>query len=153
MAEAVLRHHLTHHPSPSTPRITHIDSCGTSAYHLASPPDPRTLSVLAAHDITAYTHAARKLSPEDFRRFDYIFGMDAENVEELERVRRRVVRKGIVREEEAGRVELFGKWGRVDGEGEGEEVGDPYYGRAVFEEFSELVGEEGGERGGWGAGA
>lgn len=62
--------------------------------------------------------------------------MDEENKEYLEHLRKRVVAKGELSEEQAGKVMLFGVWG---GGGE-EEVGDPYYGgRDGFEIAYEQV--------------
>lgn len=130
MAEGVFRHLTNHTRSNPHPLISHIDSCGTAAYHSGEPPDPRTMSVLAAHGIppSFYSHAARKFrGREDFLEFDYIFAMDGSNKANLEREREKVVKSGKVGEAEAGRVMLFGEWsGR--GKGRGEEVEDPYYG-------------------------
>ncbi|KAF2842032.1 phosphotyrosine protein phosphatases I [Patellaria atrata CBS 101060] len=129
MAEAVFLS-LTHPPNKQPhPLISRIDSCGTGAYHLLSPPDPRTLSTLAANGISSYTHLARKLEPADFEAFDYIMAMDKENLAYLRRMRERVSkRRGEGGSEEAGerglaKVMLWGDFG----EG-GEEVVDPYYG-------------------------
>jgi low molecular weight phosphotyrosine protein phosphatase len=124
MAEAVFRH-LT----PSHPRIAAVDSAGTGAYHVGADPDPRTQDVLLANGITTYAHAARTVVHADFRRFDYILGMDRDNVNDLLRLRRRVERDTAT-EDGAGdgrppaTVMLFGQFG-----GRGmEEVVDPYYG-------------------------
>ncbi|KAI4716532.1 phosphotyrosine protein phosphatases I [Aureobasidium sp. EXF-10727] len=128
MAEGVFRN-ITNHTRPNAhPMISSIDSCGTGAYHAGEPPDPRTVSVLKAHNITApfYTHQARKFRNADFKEFDYIFAMDRDNEENLLSARRRMIKKGEVTEEEAGKVMLFGVWG---GKGK-EEVDDPYYGGA-----------------------
>ena len=138
MAEGVFRN-LTNHTRPDAhPSITHIDSCGTGAYHAGEPPDPRTLAVLKRHSITSdfYSHRARKFRTSDFKDFDYIFAMDEDNKEFLERARERCVAKGEVKEEEAGKVMLFGAFG---GKGE-EEVQDPYYGgKDGFEKAYEQV--------------
>ncbi|KAG9572698.1 low molecular weight phosphotyrosine protein phosphatase, partial [Aureobasidium melanogenum] len=126
MAEGVFRH-ITNHTRPNAhPMISSIDSCGTGAYHVGDEPDPRTISVLNAHKITSsfYTHQARKFRNSDFRDFDYIFAMDRDNEEYLLNARKRMIKKGELTEEEAGKVMLFGVWG---GKGK-EEVDDPYYG-------------------------
>jgi low molecular weight phosphotyrosine protein phosphatase len=113
MAEAVFRH-----ATAANPAIGNVDSAGTASYHAGSSPDTRTLSTLAAHGIGSYMHSARQVRETDFETFDWLFGMDAENVTRLERMRARVVkRRGG--EDGVGRVGLFG--------GE-EEVLDPYYG-------------------------
>lgn len=110
----------------ANPLISNIDSCGTGAYHEGDSPDPRTMSVLADHGVTrsSYSHAARKFRNSDFTTFDYIFAMDDDNKDYLDRARNRLIKKGDVDEDSAGKVMLFGVWG---GKGE-EEVIDPYYG-------------------------
>ncbi|GAB7358773.1 hypothetical protein MBLNU230_g3999t1 [Neophaeotheca triangularis] len=124
MAEGTFQALLEAHPHP---QITHIDSCGTGAYHVGDPPDPRTLKVLRDNNITTYKHAARKLrAPEDFKAFDYVLGMDESNAEDLLEVRDRCVKRGVLKEEECAVVGLYGS---VAGY-EGEVVGDPYYGGA-----------------------
>ncbi|KAF2743751.1 low molecular weight phosphotyrosine protein phosphatase, partial [Sporormia fimetaria CBS 119925] len=122
MCEAVFASLTTSHPLIST-----IDSCGTGAYHIGSPPDPRTMSTLRAHNITSYKHSARQFQTQDFSDFDYIFAMDEDNLEHLERLRKREVKKRGLSEEGVGKVMLFGVFGEKKGK-RGEEVVDPYYG-------------------------
>ncbi len=129
MAEGVFRSLVLSSPATTQSLIHTIDSCGTGAYHAGDSPDPRTMSTLRANGITTYTHAARKFAPAgDFDRFDYILAMDDENLEDLEQLRRREVkRKGG--EKGLGRVMLFGEFGgKKRRNGRGEEVQDPYYG-------------------------
>jgi len=126
MAEGVFRHKTKFELPGADPLIRSIDSCGTGAYHEGDPPDPRTMSVLAKHGITsdAYMHAARKFQAEDFSKFDYIFAMDEDNKDYLDKARKRLIKKGDLEEGKAGKVMLFGTYGdRSD-----EEVIDPYYG-------------------------
>lgn len=130
MAEAVFANRTKSHPL-----ISRVDSCGTGAYHVGSDPDPRTQEVIEKHGITDYRHAARKVKPEDFMEFDYVFGMDNENVYNLERVRERAAKKRMDQEgrgpNEPGlaEVRLWGEFGGKKGrKGAGEEVQDPYYG-------------------------
>lgn len=128
MAEAVLRSLTAHNTASAHPQIARIDSCGTGAYHTGAAPDPRTMKVLHAHGITDYAHAARRVRvPEDLDEFDYVLGMDGENVADLQdmlaRARRKRAREGEAVGQRA-KVMLFGEFG---GQG-GEEVGDPYYG-------------------------
>jgi len=118
MAEGVFRH-----MSKGSPTIKTIDSCGTGAYHIGDSPDPRTMSVLRDHGIT-YTHAARKFRTADFDEFDYIFAMDEDNKDYLDRSRQRLINKGELDAAGAAKVMLWGVYG---GRGE-EEVVDPYYG-------------------------
>jgi len=99
------------------------DSAGTGAYHEGADPDPRTMLALDNHDISGYTHSARKLRADDFQEFDYILGMDDDNVHDIKAVRRRVASKSKS-EDGLAKVFLFGDFGGR----KGEEVVDPYYG-------------------------
>ncbi|KAI9833606.1 MAG: hypothetical protein M1819_003559 [Sarea resinae] len=129
MAEGVFRHLTRAHPGGAF----HIDSAGTGAYHAGAPPDPRTASTLVANGITDYRHRARKITAQDFERFDFILGMDEENLENLRRMRGRIGGGGGGARGEGegekggtkmGRLELFGDYGGR----KGEVVVDPYYG-------------------------
>lgn len=125
MAEGVFTHNLAN-PKANTPSslVSHVDSCGTGAYHVGSPPDPRTTAVLKKNGITPYTHAARKLRASDFDDFDWIFAMDADNLDDILALRKRVVAKKKS-EDGLAKVTLFGAFG---GRAKDEEVIDPYYG-------------------------
>lgn len=133
MAEGVFRHLTNNLPSSTqtpSPLIDKIDSCGTGAYHEGDKPDPRTLSVLQDNGIKSYTHSARKFALQDFSDFDYILAMDLENLEYLQRLKRRVSTSHTKQtgsdpsRQCLAKVMLFGDFGGEDGE----EVVDPYYG-------------------------
>lgn len=139
MAEGYFRH-LTHFGTPSQhPLISHIDSCGTGAYHSGDQPDSRTLSVLEkTGGITGYRHKARKVRiPSDFTDFDYLIAMDEDNLIDLREMVKRAKKKGLLSGEEVGKCYMFGQFGGKDAE---EEVQDPYYGgRDGFEIAFEQV--------------
>lgn len=128
MAEGVFQSLVSAAPPSTSSLITHIDSCGTGAYHVGDSPDSRTTATLKAHGITTYRHAARKFQPSDFEKFDYILAMDDSNLEDLNDLKKRVFgKKGNV--EGSGRVMLFGEFGgKMRRGGRGEAVQDPYYG-------------------------
>ncbi|KAF2273083.1 phosphotyrosine protein phosphatases I, partial [Westerdykella ornata] len=137
---------------PHHPLISCIDSCGTGAYHVGDAPDPRTMATLRKNGITQYRHRARKFRhPEDWDEFDYILAMDDDNLEDLQRLRAREVKRRGGDEEGMGKCMLFGEFGgRKRRGGRGEEVVDPYYGggegfEAAFEQagrFSRAFLEE-----------
>jgi low molecular weight phosphotyrosine protein phosphatase len=135
MAEGVFRSLTRPTGQSSHPLIDRIDSCGTGAYHVGDGPDSRTMSTLADHGITNYSHQARKFETEDFSTFDYILAMDDDNLEHLQRLRTRFVKNNGGDETGVGKVSLFGEFGgKKRRSGRGEEVQDPYYGgRAGFE--------------------
>ncbi|KAI1300255.1 Low molecular weight phosphotyrosine protein phosphatase [Halotydeus destructor] len=59
-----------------------VDSCATAGYHIGKLPEPRGRKVMEAKGLPM-THRARQLCDEDFKKFDYIFGMDHENVTDI----------------------------------------------------------------------
>ena len=137
MAEAVFRSAAAESSSIGT-----IDSAGTDAFHRGDPPDPRTMDTLRKHKASDYDHKARKVTKEDFEKFDYILGMDQSNLRSLLRVKSSVVAGGA---DKTAYVRLFGDFGGQKGTvttkvGGGEEVQDPYYGaRNGFEEVYQQV--------------
>ncbi|KAL8892114.1 MAG: hypothetical protein Q9192_005657 [Flavoplaca navasiana] len=118
MAEGVFRS-----MTKSDTRVATIDSAGTGAYHEGSPPDPRTMSVLEENGENNYDHQARKIRTTDFKDFDYILAMDADNLHDLSRVQKRIVKNSGIHDAPA-KVMMFGDFGGR----KGEEVIDPYYG-------------------------
>lgn len=64
-----------------------IDSCGTAAYHVGSPPDPRSIATAADYGIDISGLQGRQLAQGDFTRFTRIFAMDHQNLRNIERVR------------------------------------------------------------------
>lgn len=56
-----------------------VDSAGTTAYHLGEPPDPRARRSAARRGISLDSQRARRVTPEDCERFDYILVMDEDN--------------------------------------------------------------------------
>jgi len=124
MAEGVFQHIAKPKNGPHHPLIDKIDSCGTGAYHVGDGPDSRTMSTLVSHGIRTYKHRARKFSTGDFTTFDYIMAMDDDNRDHLIRLRKRLLKQNNLKDNELGRVMLFGEFG---GRKE-EEVADPYYG-------------------------
>ena len=63
-----------------------VDSAGTADYHVGEPPDPRSVAEAARHGIAIDHYRGRQLAVEDFRRFDWILGMDASNMANIARL-------------------------------------------------------------------
>ncbi|PWG01823.1 low molecular weight protein-tyrosine-phosphatase [Sphingosinicella humi] len=93
-----------------------IDSAGTGDWHIGHPPDPRATSVAERNGVDITHLRARQVTPDDFRRFDHIVALDAQNLDDLERMR-----------PAGGTAELSLLLDHVEGR-EGEAVADPYYG-------------------------
>ena len=93
-----------------------IDSCGTAAYHIGDPPDPRAVEIAKRHGVDISTLRGRQLSRDDFRRFDHIFALDGENLKNI---------RAVEPDDGTAKVSLLLD---VVEDREGEPVADPYYG-------------------------
>lgn len=91
-----------------------LDSAGTSDWEAGSAPDPRSMSIAERHGIDISGQRARKLTTDDFSRFDLILAMDRSNLRDL-----RALAPAAMRD----RVHLFLEFavGRVS------DVPDPYH--------------------------
>ncbi|GIX70036.1 low molecular weight phosphotyrosine protein phosphatase [Caerostris darwini] len=99
-----------------------IDSAATADYHTGKNPDKRARSCMEKHSIEM-NHRARPISAEDFKKFNYVFGMDENNIRDLKRLAPR---------NSTAKIELLGDY---DPEGACI-IRDPYYddGDEGFEE-------------------
>lgn len=61
----------------------HIDSAGTSNYHIGDHPDKRTILNAKQHQIDISHLCARQFTVTDFDKFDYIFAMDSSNYADI----------------------------------------------------------------------
>lgn len=106
----------------------HIDSAGTHAYHIGNPPDPRAMQAAQRRGYDLFSLRARKVSVQDFTRFDYVLAMDEDNLAILER---------LMPAGSPSRVGLFMEFAPGHGV---REVPDPYYGGASgFEQVLDMV--------------
>lgn len=93
-----------------------IDSAGTGDWHVGEPPDPRAIAVARRNGVDISHLRARRATPEDFRRFDHIVALDAQNLANLRRM-----------QPTDGKAELSLLLDHVEGR-EGQPVADPYHG-------------------------
>lgn len=63
-----------------------IDSAGTHAYHIGSPPDHRAQAAAINRGIDLSSLRGRKVEHSDFKNFDYVLGMDNSNHSDLQEV-------------------------------------------------------------------
>ena len=61
-----------------------IDSAGTHAYHIGNPPDMRAIAAAARRGVDLSEQRARRVTADDFERFDYILAMDEDNLLSLQ---------------------------------------------------------------------
>ena len=93
-----------------------IDSAGTGGWHVGRPPDPRAVAVATRNGVDIAHLRARRVTPEDFRRFDHIIALDTANLAELRAM-----------QPKDGKAELSLLLDHVEG-ARGRPVADPYYG-------------------------
>jgi protein-tyrosine phosphatase len=93
-----------------------IDSAGTGDWHIGYPPDRRAAAVAAKNGVDITHLRARQVWAGDFRQFDHIVALDAQNLADLERMR-----------PAGAKARLSLLLDHVEGR-EGQAVADPYYG-------------------------
>lgn len=109
----------------------HVDSAGTSNYHIGDSPDERSISVARKNGVDITYQKGRQFIIDDFDTFDKIFVMDMSNYRDVLALARN--------EEDRQKVslilnEIF--------PGENVEVPDPYYGgNNGFQKVYEMLDE------------
>lgn len=93
-----------------------VDSAGTGDWHIGRPPDPRAIAVAKRNGVDVSHLRARLVTPEDFRHFDHVVALDAQNLAHLQRM-----------QPDDGKAELSLLLDHVEGRA-GEAVADPYHG-------------------------
>ncbi len=63
-----------------------LDSAGTGAWHVGSPPDRRSQEMALKYGVSLKDLRARKITRQDFSDYDYILGMDQENIRNMKAV-------------------------------------------------------------------
>ena len=107
--------------------LTESDSAGTAGYHKGAAPDKRSQAVGVDRGYIFKGLQCRKVVEQDFEKFDYILGMDNENVANL---------LDACPEEYQHKVALFLSFS----ESEEQQVPDPYYGgKRGFEYVLDLI--------------
>lgn len=105
-----------------------VDSAGTGAWHTGAPPDKRAMKAAKARGYDLKKFRARQLVEQDFDRFDYILGMDQDNLDVIESLKPAAYQ---------GRTGLLLEY---SAEIDYVEVPDPYYGgEKGFELVLDLV--------------
>src|SRR5271155_664854 len=108
-----------------------LDSAGTGAWHVGSPPDQRAVAAARARGI-ALDGYARQVTVDDVEDFDLVIAMDRANLRELRRLARG--------EQERAKIRLLREFDPASAGTEEPEVPDPYYGApGGFDEVLGLV--------------
>lgn len=93
-----------------------IDSAGIGSWHIGDLPDPRMRRCGTRHGYT-FDSRARQLSSDDFDQFDYLIGMDHDNLRDIKAKARRA--------EDEKKVLLMADFLRHH---DSATIPDPYYG-------------------------
>ncbi len=64
-------------------RYCRVESAATSFEEVGNPVHPGTRQVLAEHDISCAGKTAHRMTPQDYRDFDYLIGMDSGNIRSM----------------------------------------------------------------------
>lgn len=104
-----------------------VESRATSSYEIGRSPHEKTQRILRREKAELSQKKAQRISQSDFETFDYIMGMDKENVADLKRLTKTYNYK----------IHLFRDINPLT---KGEDVPDPYY-SGNFDETFLLVNE------------
>lgn len=94
----------------------HLDSAGTSDWHIGRAPDPRAQAEMARRGADISMLRGRQLSAQDFYDFDLILAADAQNMVDAEQ---------IMPDDATAKLQLMLDW--VE-QRQHRSVTDPYYG-------------------------
>ena len=114
LAEGIFKHKVNR--DGLTGKI-HVESAGTSGWHIGEGPDLRSVEIAEQHGIDLDSYG-RKVINEDFNEFDYILAMDSSNHSDLRR---------MPSSSGNGAAKLY-LMRDFDDFGKGHDVPDPYYG-------------------------
>ncbi|KAI9499305.1 phosphotyrosine protein phosphatase I superfamily [Zychaea mexicana] len=112
MAEAVFAHVVKQKQLDGN--FGTIDSAGTSSFHVGENPDSRSASTCKDNGVPV-NHRARRVTQDDFSKFDYVLCMDNSNLADLQEMK------------PAGSKATVKLFGDYDPQGE-TIIRDPYYG-------------------------
>ena len=104
-----------------------VDSAGTHSYHVGNPPDARSQATAKQRGVDLSPLRARRFVSEDFIEFDYVLGMDADNLADM-----RAIRPDDAR----ARLQLMLEYATQFTQ---REVPDPYYGNDGFELVFDMI--------------
>lgn len=63
-----------------------IDSAAIEPWYVGRDPDQRAVATMHKHNLTYHNRTRIVIEPDDFKKYDYIFGMDDENIDKLHEI-------------------------------------------------------------------
>ncbi len=104
-----------------------IDACGVGSWHVGKAPDPRAQAAALRRGIDISHLRARQLKASDFLEFDYVLGMDSDNLAAMQAL------KPADSQAKVGLLLEYAGLANTD-------VPDPYYGgEAGFEQVLDMI--------------
>ena len=109
-----------------------VDSAGTGDWHIGHAPDVRAQRHAKFNGYNISKLVARQVTTDDFRNFDLILAMDAQNLADLQ-----VIKNGITEVDSTNKLAKLAIFSEEDPTYGGDDVPDPYKGKS--EAFEEVI--------------
>ena len=114
-----------------------VDSAGTGDWHIGHAPDERAQRHAKRHGYNISKLVSRQVNTDDFRKFDLILAMDAQNLADLQAIKDSIIVTDDSRQKPLAKLALFSE---EDPTYSGDDVPDPYQGNGdAFEEVIERI--------------
>lgn len=110
MAQFVFQHMIN---EAGVSQFFHVDSRATSREEIGNPPHRGTLRKMKEEHIPVFDHYAAQLTMSDYNAFDFIIGMDAHNIRNLNR---------MTNHDPSGKIYKLLSFANIDGD-----IADPWY--------------------------
>ena len=109
--------------------VIEVESAGTHNYHIGNPPDPRSQATALENNVDLSGLRARRFLSQDFNDFDYVIGMDKNNLVDMLSIKpdHYTAKSGLM-------LEYSEKYQQA-------EVPDPYFGNDGFELVFDMIGD------------
>lgn len=109
-----------------------VDSAGTGDWHIGHAPDERAQRHAKAYGYKINKMIARQVTADDFREFDLILAMDAQNLADLQ-----AIKDSLLESEDADKLATLALFSEEDPTYGGDDVPDPYQGDD--DDFEEVI--------------